>query len=113
MLNRANNARPEILRAFVDWERELAIDKCRVACLLGVVFMPGGVALDYVVYKDATPRFFALRILSSFLLLLLWWLFTTAWGRKHYKALGMVEVSIPLFFISWMIAATEGASSPY
>jgi signal transduction histidine kinase len=113
MLNRPSNARPEILRAYVDWERALAIDKCRVACLLGVVFMPGGVALDYVVYKDYVPQFLGLRILSSALLLLLWWLFTTPWGRAHYKALGMVEVSIPLFFISWMIAVTEGATSPY
>jgi signal transduction histidine kinase len=113
MLSRANNARPEILRAYVDWERGLAIDKCRVAALLGVVFMPGGAALDYYVYEKHLGAFFGLRVLASGLLLFLWWLFTTAWGRKHYKALGMLEVSIPLFFISWMIAATEGASSPY
>src|SRR5687767_7294111 len=106
MLSRANNARPEILRAYVDYERELAIDKCRVACLLGVVFMPGGAALDYFVYEKYVGEFFGLRILSSLLLLFLWWLFKTEFGRKHYKALGMVEVSIPLFFISWMIAAT-------
>lgn len=113
MLSRANNARPEILRAYVDWERELAIDKCRVAALLGVVFMPGGAALDYFVYREHVGGFFALRMFSSAMLLFLWWLFTTSFGRKHYKSLGMVEVSIPLFFISWMIAATEGASSPY
>jgi len=100
-------------RAFVEHERELAIDKCRVACLLGVIFMPGGVALDYVVYRDEVPFFFGLRALSSLLLLFLWWLFTTAFGRRHYKALGMVEVSIPLFFISWMIAKEQGAASPY
>src|ERR1051326_7890495 len=113
MPNRANNASPEILRAYVEHERDLAIDKCRVACLLGVVFMPGGFTLDWFVYPDYVWRFFALRLISAGLLLFLWWLFTTSWGRKHYKALGMVEVSIPLFFISWMIAATEGATSPY
>jgi signal transduction histidine kinase len=113
MLSGTNNARPEILRAYVDWERELSIDKCRVACLLGVVFMPGGVALDYVVYPDYVRLFLGLRVFSSLLLLFLWWLFTTELGRRHHKALGMIEVSIPLFFISWMIAATEGATSPY
>src|SRR3954468_7241168 len=113
MFNRTNNARPEILRAFVDWERELSIDKCRVACLLGGVFMPGGFSLDYFVYHDSLWPFFWLRLLSSALLLGLWWLFTTRWGRAHYKALGMVEVSIPLLFISGMIAVTEGAISPY
>lgn len=113
MLNRTASARPEILQAYVDWERTLAIDKCRVACLLGVVFMPGGVALDYVVYNHYVPEFLGLRLLSSVLLLFLWWLFKTPWGARHYKALGMVEVSIPLFFISWMIARTDGATSPY
>ena len=113
MFNRTNNARPEILRAFVDWERDLSIDKCRVACLLGVVFMPGGFSLDYFVYPDYLWPFFWLRLLSSGLLLGLWWLFKTQWGRAHYKALGMVEVSIPLLFISCMIAVTEGAVSPY
>jgi signal transduction histidine kinase len=113
MLNRASNVRPEMQRAYVEHERELAIDKCRVACLLGVIFMPGGVVLDYVVYRDEVPYFFGLRALSSLLLLFLWWLFTTAFGRRHYKALGMVEVSIPLFFISWMIAREQGAASPY
>ena len=100
------------MRAFVDWERDLSIDKCRVACLLGVVFMPGGFSLDYFVYPDYLWPFFWLRLLSSGLLLGLWWLFKTQWGRAHYKALGMVEVSIPLLFISCMIAVTEGAVSP-
>ena len=104
MLNPTANARPEILRAYVDYERELAIEKCRVAALLGVVFMPGGFALDWFVYPDRLGVFFGLRILSALLLLFLWWLFTTPWGRKHYKALGMFEVSVPLFFISVMIA---------
>src|SRR6185295_17854237 len=104
MFNRTNNARPEILRAYVDWERELSIDKCRVACLLGVFFMPGGVTLDWFVYPKQVWPFFGLRVLSALLLLFLWWLFTTPWGRRHHKALGMIEVSIPLFFISLMIA---------
>ena len=34
MLSGRANARPEILRAYVNYERDLAIDKCRVACLL-------------------------------------------------------------------------------
>src|ERR1051325_1951132 len=113
MLNPAANARPEILRAYIDFERDLAIEKCRVACLLGVVFMPGGFTLDYFVYPKQIWPFFGLRVLSALLLLFLWWLFTTPWGRRHYKALGMVEVSIPLFFISLMIGIKEGAASPY
>jgi signal transduction histidine kinase len=113
MLSRVTNARPEILRAYIDFERDLAIDKCRMACLLGVIFMPGGFTLDYFVYPKQLWPFLGLRVLSALLLLFLWWMFKAPWGRRHYKALGMVEVSIPLFFISWMIAVTEGAASPY
>src|SRR5436853_7658561 len=104
---------PELQRAYLDYERALAIDKCRVACLLGVVFMPGGFLLDYFMYRDWLWPFFGLRVLCSLLLGILWWLFGTNWGRQHYKPLGMVEVSLPLFFISWMIFEADGAISPY
>jgi signal transduction histidine kinase len=75
--------------------------------------MPGGFTLDWFVYREKVWQFFALRLISAGMLLFLWWFFTTPLGRRHYKGLGMIEVSIPLFFISWMIAKTEGAASPY
>src|SRR5881398_2479352 len=105
--------RAELMRAYVEYERKLAIDKCRVAALLGVVFMPAGVALDYFVYPDRVPFFFALRVLCSVLLLVLWRLFATPWGEKNHKLLGMVEVSLPLLAISVMIWKEQGAVSPY
>jgi signal transduction histidine kinase len=106
--------RAELMRAYVEYEKNLAIDKCRVACLLGVVFMPAGVALDYMVYPEKVPLFFGMRVLCSLLLWALWWLFSKPWGQKHHKALGMVEVSLPLFFISLMIATLKDpAISPY
>src|SRR3954454_13264894 len=98
MLSRATNARPEILRAYIDFERDLAIDKWRMACLLGEIFMPGGFTLDYFVYSKQLWPFLGFGVLSALLLLFLWWMFKAPWGRRHYKALGMVEVSIPLFF---------------
>lgn len=104
---------PDLRHAYETYERDLAIEKCRVACLLGVVFMPGGLTLDYFVYPWQVKIFFALRLYSALLLLALWWVFKSDWGRRHYKFLGMVEVSIPLFFISGMIYAEQGASSPY
>jgi signal transduction histidine kinase len=106
-------ANPELRRAYVDYERELVIEKCRVACLLGVVFMPGGVALDLFVYRENVPGFLAMRMLTAFLLGVLWWLFSTSFGRKHYKTLGMIEVCLPMACISWMIYMTQGATSPY
>jgi signal transduction histidine kinase len=113
MPNRSANANPELQRAYVEYERQLAIDKYRVACLLGVVFMPGGALLDYFMYPRQVLPFFAMRLLCSALLGLLWWLFATPWGARRYKALGMIEVSLPLFFISWMIYLTDGPRSTY
>src|SRR5678816_375128 len=103
----------KLMRAYVDYERKLAIEKCRMACLLGVVFMPAGALLDYFVYSDQVPFFFGLRLWCSVLLGVLWWLFAQPFGQRHHKALGMIEVSLPLFFISLMIYATDGAVSPY
>lgn len=113
MLNRATNSDPNLMRAYVEYERKLAIDKYRMACLLGVVFMPAGAALDYFVYPQEMLEFFGLRVACSVLLGILWWLFGTAFGEKHHKMLGMIEVSLPLFFISLMIYVQDGATSPY
>jgi len=113
MPDRAHNANTELQRAYVEYERQLAIDKYRVACLLGIVFMPGGALLDYFMYPKMVLPFFGMRLLCSALLGLVWWLFTTPWGSRNYKGLGMIEVSLPLFFISWMIYLTTGAQSSY
>ena len=65
MLSRAVKTNPELMRAYVEYERELAIDKCRVACLLGVVFMPSGILLDYFIYPEKLQSFLGMRLLCS------------------------------------------------
>ncbi|MDX1951528.1 MAG: ATP-binding protein [Verrucomicrobiota bacterium] len=104
---------PELWSAFLKHEQEVAIQRYRVACILGVIFMPAGVTLDFFVYPGHVGRFFALRVICSLLLFALWWLFGTEWGKKRYRGLGLVEVSLPLFCISWMIFEQDGAVSPY
>lgn len=113
MLKFANNAAPEVLSAYAEYEREIAIQKYRVAALLGVVFMPGGFTLDWFVYREHVWHFFGLRMVSAGLLLGLWYLLGKEWGRARYKTLGMIEVSIPLFFIAWMIYEVKDAAAPY
>jgi signal transduction histidine kinase len=103
----------DLRRAFADYERRVTIQNSKVGCLLGILFMPAGVSLDYFVYRDQTPFFLQLRLLCSLLLGAVWWLFRTPLGLRHYRLLGLIEVSLPVFFIAWMIYATEGAASPY
>ncbi len=104
---------PEFKQAFLENEREVRINTGKLACALVVVLMPFGVLLDYAVYPDQVGYFFKLRLLCSLLVGIIWLLHRTAWGRNHYKALGLPIVMLPAFFIAFMIFVTDGTSSPY
>ena len=104
---------PELTRAFADYERQVRIQNYRVGCVLGIVFMPAGVSLDHFVYPEQTALFFRLRLWCSLLLAGVFWLLGTPWGRQYFRALGLIEVALPLFFISGMIFITDGPNSPY
>lgn len=99
--------------AFSSYERDTNVKQNRLACILGIVFMPAGLILDWFVYPKQLTFFLQLRLLCSGLLGIVLWALKTPWGNKHYRFLGFMEVSLPIFFIAWMIYATEGANSPY
>src|SRR5687768_1485667 len=50
MVETASIDRDELARAFDQYEQAVRIDNYKVACILGIVFMPAGVSLDYFVY---------------------------------------------------------------
>ena len=107
-------ADPAALReAYAAHEQRVQVGNYRVACVLGIIFMPAGFTLDYFVYPDRVGIFFAGRLVSSALLAGVWFLLGTEFGRRRYRALGLVEVSIPILCISWMIAVEDGAASTY
>src|SRR6266404_3501154 len=85
-------------QAFSEYQREVAIQNYKVGCVLGIVFMPAGVSLDYFVYRDETLYFLKLRIICSLLLGGIWLLLRTPLGIRHYRSLGLIEVALPLFF---------------
>ena len=99
--------------AFQASERDIIIRNNRVACILGVIFMPMGFLLDYFVYPKFVPPFFGYRVLCSVLLGLVWFLFATDVGKRFYRSLGLVEVSLPMVFMALMIFKTDGGESPY
>ncbi len=104
---------PELRAAFHASERDVIIRNNRVACILGVIFMPLGASLDYFVYYDQLGEFFWYRLLCSVLLGVVWFLFATEFGKRHYRPLGLVEVSLPMIFMSLMIYKTNGGQSSY
>jgi signal transduction histidine kinase len=116
--------REEILEAYRDYDRELTISNFKVACVLGMVMMPAGVALDYFVYREFLPDFFKLRLLSSALIGLFLGALLTRVGHRWYRSLGIILLLVPASFISYMIYRIDdrasglvrhffSASSPY
>ncbi len=103
----------ELRKAFLEYERVVRIRNYQVGCILAFIFMPAGATLDWFVYQPYFKRFLALRLLCSFLLGVVWALLQFVPGRKLYRVLGLSVALLPMFFISWMIYATQGAASPY
>ena len=104
---------PEMHRAQIEYELPLVIQNYRIACLFGIIFMPFGGVLDYLVYPRYLEFFFWLRLECSVLLCMIWWLMGQPFGRRFYRPLGLIEVILPIFFLSWMIYETEGMHSDY
>lgn len=99
--------------AFSAEELKVRVNSCRVGCVLGFIFMPAGVVLDAFVYPDELLPFFGGRVLSAVLLAGIWALLATPLGRRHSRAIGLIEVCIPILCISWMIFRTKDPASPY
>src|SRR5882672_10557665 len=93
--------------AFLENERVVRIQNYRVACILALIFMPAGSALDFVVYRDHAALFLKLRLVCSCLLFFIWWFVKTPIGSKNYRVLGLILPALPSFFISWMIYDTQ------
>lgn len=103
----------EFEQAFIASERQERIRSGKVACALVMVLMPAGIILDLFVYPGRVLEFFQLRLLCSVLAGAWWALHKTSFGQRHYQLLGIPIAILPAFFISWMIAVTEGPASPY
>src|SRR5581483_3742192 len=109
---------PEFRAAYLANERQERVNTGRVASALVAVLMPAGLLLDHAVYRGTVYSshlgfFLMLRLISSALAFMLWFLHTTQFGGKHYKLLGLPIALIPAAAIAVMIYDTEGPASPY
>ena len=97
----------ELKNSFFEYNRDVRILNSKAGCMLVVVLMPAGILLDYFVYPQEVGFFFQLRLICSVLAFILWGLLSTAFGRNHFRILGMLWFILPSLFISVMIYFAE------
>src|SRR5438105_335237 len=103
----------EIQGAFVEHDRKVILNNVKVGCFLGIILMPVGSALDYVVYHADVFYLLKLRLLCSLLIAVFWAIVVTPFGHKHPRKLGVLLAMFPAFSVSWMIYLEGGSTSPY
>jgi signal transduction histidine kinase len=99
--------------AFFQYNRHFRIASFKVGCILVIGLMPAGFLLDCFVYPKEADLFLSLRLICSFLAMILWGLLNTPWGRGHFRMLGMLCFILPSLFISIMIYSSDGVTSSY
>ncbi len=116
MPNQAIIQDAEFRAAFQVREQQERVNTGKVASALVLFLMPAGVVLDLAVVKDNIEHrliFFILRLVCSVLAGILWLLHSTAFGRKHYKVLGLPIALLPAGFICCMIYLDPEARLSY
>src|SRR5579862_8789649 len=104
----------EIQTAFAEYDRQTRISNSKLGAVLAIIMMPAGASLDYFVYgPEKVFDFLKLRLLCSLLVGVVWVLFLTSFGKKHYRVLGMTWYMLPALFIAWMIYYADDPVSPY
>ena len=104
---------PEFRAAYLANEQQARVNTGKVACALVATLMPAGVVLDLAGYPEHWHLFLALRLISSALAGLVWFLYRTPFGEKHHRALGLQIPLLPAFFITWMIYSVGDSASWY
>jgi signal transduction histidine kinase len=107
----------EIRQAFWEYDRTVIQANVKVGCLIGVVLMPVGVILDWVVYGPQRPEvlklFLHLRLLCSLCIIGLWPIVASPFGKQHARKLGVSLAMLPTFFLSCMVYYEDGSRSTY
>ena len=108
-----SNAEAEIVAAFNAYEAQQRIGNTKVGCALVVTLMPLGRSMDYVFYPGQLWPFFGLRLACSSIAALIWAVLYTRLGRQYSQWLGLAVPLLPVIFLAWIIAVTNGFGSTY
>lgn len=64
--------RNDLRRAFEAEEHELRLRQSKVACILGIVLIPAGIALDRITYVDQLGTLTVIRLVAAGLIAVLY-----------------------------------------
>jgi two-component system sensor histidine kinase PhcS len=100
-------------QAFDEAEAGLRLHRVQIGLILGVLMMPGGIALDWAFYPGQLPTLVAIRaavtLFMAACLVLAWKVPLKNWLRP----LSLAIVLAPALGIAWMINLTNGEESTY
>ncbi len=100
-------------QAFEAEEHELRLRQSKVACILGIVLIPAGIALDYISYPDQLLSLAAIRLVAAALIAVIYALHFWDKTTPYVRYLTMAGLLIAVASISLIIAMTDGAASTY
>jgi len=108
----AQTERDESL-TYAEYERDITMRHMRGGCWLVIALMPLGCVLDCFIYPGKLGYFLALRLACSVLEAGVLAILGARFSRRIGHFLVLVVAMLPVFFICWMIGATEGPASTY
>jgi len=107
-------SRAELSPEYVTEEVRNRFSRLRIALILCIIFVPGGVTLDLFVYREHFAELFAIRLFVSVILIgLLVLLLRVRDSLRIVSAISVANALINNLAFCWMVYLTEGALSPY
>lgn len=103
----------DLRRAFEAEEHELRLRQSKVACILGIVLIPAGIALDRIAYADQLATLTVIRLVAAGLIAILYALHFWEKSAVYVRYLTMAGLLIAVASIAVIIGITDGANSTY
>ncbi|MBS0251920.1 MAG: response regulator [Proteobacteria bacterium] len=103
----------DLRRAFEAEEHELRLRQSKVACILGIVLIPAGIALDRIAYADQLATLTVIRLVAAGLITILYALHFWEKSAVYVRYLTMAGLLIAVASIAVIIGITDGANSTY
>lgn len=103
----------ELQRAFEEEEHELRLRQSKIACVLGLVLIPAGISIDVFAYPDHQRVLFAIRLLATAAIAVIFALHFVKRANAHVSFLTTLGLLMAVASIAVMIAITDGAESKY
>ena len=98
---------------FLQEQRDLRVQRTQIGCVLTLVLVPLGVALDYFAYPAQMQSISQVRLVCEVILLPVFALTFFPWGKQHIVPLSHLWGFAPALTISWILYLTDGAASPF